>query len=251
MSKQKKLTFARGIFIFITTVLLGLLVMNEKKSTIILPKVKEKMNEYIQENYKDIINNINISDVSYENNDYIMKVISKNNQDYFFYVKYQDNKINDSYQEDYIEGKQLLQKIAKDLQNEINTETNENCKVEIITTLDKFTTQVKDRIIKEEDLKDLKFYSISFELQISNWDYKTITKEITNKMNNFKSKNIDPKYYKITITNKNDITQSIEISNITSDFITHQYKEYIISDILEGKQTQLLQQNKIKYTYLN
>ena len=58
MSEQKKLIIGRGIFVFIITVLFGLLIVNEKASTILLPKVKDKMNTYINENYKDIIKQV-------------------------------------------------------------------------------------------------------------------------------------------------------------------------------------------------
>ena len=251
MSEQKKLIIGRGIFVFIITVLFGLLIVNEKASTILLPKVKDKMNTYINENYKDIINELNIGDVTYKNNDFIMKVCSKINPDYYFLVKYKNKKINDSYQEDYIEGKQLFQKIEKNLETEINNETNSKCEVKIIATLDKFTTKVQERIIKEDNLKELKFYSINLNIEVNSWDYKTITKAISDNIYLYKSKNITPKYYKITITNKNDITQSIEISNITNEFIENQYKEYIIYDIITNNNSQLLQQSKITYKYLN
>ena len=251
MNEQKKLIIGRGIFVFIITVLFGLLIVNEKATTILLPKVKNKMNNYINEKYKDIMNELNIGDVTYENNDFIMKVSSKINPDYYFLVKYKNKKINDSYQDDYVEGKQLLQKIEKDLETEINNETNSNCEVKIITTLDKFTTKVQERIIKEDNLKELKFYSINFNIEIDEWNYKTITKAITDRIYIYQSKNITPKYYKITITNKKDITQSVEISNITNDFLKNQYKEYIINDIITNNNSQTLQQSKITYKYLN
>ena len=55
-----------------------------------------------------------------------------------------------------------------------------------------------------------------------------------------------PKSYTITITNKNDITESIEIKNITKEV-----SKEIINDIINDEKSDLLKENKITYKYLN
>lgn len=251
MNEGKKLVLARGIFTFFVVVAFGLIIVKEKQATILLPKVKEQINTYIEENYKDITNSINIGDVIYKTPKYTVKVTSKENDNYYFYIDYENKNITDSYQQDYIEGKTLLDNIKNELETEIKNETNENCTINIIASLDKYTSQVRERIIKEDNLKELKFYSINFEIEEEIWNEKEITKSIVNTLKIYNSNNINPKYYTITITNKKDITQSIEITNITNDFITNIYQEQIIKDILNDKNTQLLQTNKITYKYLN
>jgi len=251
MNKGQKIVIERGIFTFIITVLFGLIIVNEKKDAILLPRIQKQFDSYIKENYKDIKTEIKTSEIIKESPVYKMKIISKENENYFFYIEYKDKKITDTYQDAYIEGKTFLKSLENKIQDEIKSTTKENCNIEIIATLDKYTSQVKERILKEENLKELKFYSINIELEINNWNSIEITKMITEKLNIYEKNNITPKYYKVTINNKNDITQSIEISNLTSEFITNKYKEQIIKDILSDNETELLKQSKITYQYLN
>lgn len=242
MNKQKKLSFERGVFAFIVFVLLGVIVVTEKFGSIMIPKVTKKMNTYIEEKYKNL--DLKTNKITYKNTTYTMKVESKENKNHYFYINYYNRKITDTYKKDYIEGKNLLNYIKKKLKKEINNKTNTNCDIEITSTLDKYTDTVKEKIIKEDNLLELKFFIIKKELVIDKWD----EENITNKINNFLDKftGITPKSYTITITNKNDITESIEIKNITNKIT----KE-IVNDIIKDEKSNLLKENKITYKYLN
>ena len=242
MNKQKKLTLQRGIFVFIVFVALGVIVVTEKFGSIMIPKITKKMNSYINENYKNI--NLKTNEVTFKNTTYTMKVESKENKHHYFYIKYYNRKITDTYKKDYVEGKKILTHIKNKLKDEINTKTNTNCDIEITSTLDKYTELVQEKIIKEDNLLELKFYIIKKELVIDKWDKETITNKINNFLDNFT--NITPKSYTITITNKNDITESIEIKNITK-----KVNKDIISDIINDEKSDLLKDNKITYKYLN
>ena len=242
MNKQKKLSFERGIFVFIVFVLLGVIVVTEKFGNIMIPKATKKINNYIQENYKDL--DIKTNDVTFKNTTYTMKVESYENKHHFFYIKYYNRKITDTYEKDYKEGKNLLNHIKKKLIKEINKKTTTNCDIEITSTLDKYTDIVQEKIIKEDNLLELKFYIIKKELVIDKWDEETITNKINNFLNNFTD--ITPKSYTITITNKDDVTESIEIKNITKEI-----NKDIVSDIINNKKSDLLKENKITYKYLN
>lgn len=242
MNKQKKLSLERGIFVFIVFVLLGVIVVTEKFGSIMIPKVTKKINTYIENNYKDL--NLKTNEITYKNTTYTMKVESKENKNHYFYINYYNRKITDTYKKDYIEGKNLLKHIKKVLKKEINTKTNTNCDIEITSTLDKYTDIVKEKIIKEDNLLELKFYIIKKELVIDKWDEETITNKINNFLDNFN--NITPKSYTITITNKNDITESIEIKNIKEKI-----SKEIINDIINDEKSDLLKENKITYKYLN
>ena len=173
-----------------------------------------------------------------------MKVESKENKHHYFYINYYNKKITDTYKKDYIEGKNLLNYIKKKLKKDINTKTNINCDVEITSTLDKYTNIVREKIIKEDNLLELKFYIIKKELIIDKWDEETITNKINNFLSNFTD--ITPKSYTITVTNKDDITESIEIKNITKEV-----SKEIINDIIKDEKSDLLKENKITYKYLN
>lgn len=244
MNKQKKLLLGRGIFVFIVFVSLGVIVFTEKFGSIMTPKITEKMNTYIEEKYKDL--DLKTNKVTFKNTTYTMKVESKENKHHYFYINYYNKKLTDTYKKDYVEGKNLLTHVQNKLKKEINNKTNTNCDIEITSTLNKYTKLVQERIIKEDNLLELKFFIIKKELIIDDWNEETITNKINNFIDKFNKNNITPKSYTITITNKEDLTESIEIKNITNEV-----DKDIISDIIKDKKSDLLKENKITYKYLN
>ncbi len=249
MKKQKKLLFARNIFFFLIMIAFTVIIMSEKKETILIPKITDKINQYIEENYNK--DNFNLGKVQYNNQKYSMKISSKENKKRYFYIYYSKKKITDTYQEDFIQGKSILSTIQKNIQKEIETKLKNHISVEITTTLDQFTESVQERIIKEDNLLELKIYNIKEEIIISNWNEKDITKTLETYLLKYKEHNINPKYFIITITDNQDITKSIEISNITLDFPNNQNKETIISDIINDNNSSLLKSNIITYKYKN
>lgn len=251
MNKQKKLALARSIFIFVVFVSLGVIVVTEKASFLLIPKVQEKVDMYINNNYSSIKESLDINEVKYKNTVYEVKATSKKNKNHYFYIYYQNKKISDTYKNDYLNGKNLLTNIENKLKKEIKNKTSISCDIEILSTLDKYTSKVQERIINEEDLLELKFYTIKEEILIENWNAKEITAAINNLISNVSLNNITPKNYKVIITNKKDITESIEIANLTENFIINPYQEQIINDIIKNNNSKLLKENKIKYKYLN
>ncbi len=251
MQKQKQLMIIRSIFFLIIFVAFGVIVVTEKAGPLLAPKIQTKINEYVNTNYSDIKNSINIDKIKFDKSTYTVKVTSKKNKNLYFYVYYKNKKITDTYKKDYLKGNSLLSNIEKQLKKEISNKTTLSCNIEIISTLDNYTTKVQERIINEDDLLSLKFYIVKEELTINNWSSKEITNTINNFLIQISSKNIIPKYFEITITNKNDITESIKITNLTTDFINNPYKEQIIDDIINDNNSLILKQSKIKYKYLN
>ncbi len=251
MNSKNSLIVGRGIFLLIIIVSLGLLVISEKKGTILEPKIDKKIDEYIETNYSDILNNINKNSIYYKNNSYIKKISSKDNKNLYFYVIYKDKEITDTYKKDYIEGKSLLDYLNKDIEKKIQNKIKIKCKVNSVTKLNDYSEKVQERIIKEDNLLELKFYYIQKEIMINDWNSETITNEINNLINKVESNNITPKYYEITITNKNEITTSIKISNITKDFVELNNNKEVIEDILNNKNTELIKENKITFEYNN
>ena len=251
MKKEKRLLFARSIFVFFIIIIFTIIIINEKGGELFLPKVEKKFNDYLKNNYASLTDSISINNITYKNKNYKTKIAFKENEHLYFYLYYSNHQIKDTYQKDYVEGKSLLSHIKKELQHNIKDKTNINCNIIILTTLNNYTEQVKKRIISENNLTQLKFYTIEKEIVIKSWDSKTITKEISNLIETFKRRNITPKAYNITITNHQDITNSIIIENLTEQFTTNIQNEQIINDILNDNTSKLLKQNKITYKYLN
>lgn len=244
MNKQKKLVLERSIFVFIIFVIFGVIIVTEKMGGMLIPKVTKKMNTYVENKYNkdDFI----LEDVTYKNTTYTMKVVSKENKNHFFYIKYYAKKITDTYKKDYLEGKNLLFYLKKKLKKEILEKTSINSDIEITSKLNEYTDTVQNRIIKEDNLLELKFYIIKKEIMVDKWNEETILNEVNSFIDKHKENNITPKSYKIIITDKTDITKSIEIKNIKDNI-----NKGIIHDIINDNESDLLKDNKITYKYLN
>ena len=251
MKNQKQLSFLRNIFVFFVVIIFTIIIINEKGGEIFLPKVQKKFNNYLKTNYSTINNSLKMNNITYKNTYYKAKIVSKENTNLYFYLYYSNHQIKDTYQKDYVEGNSLLSHIKTNLQNSIKEKTNIDCNINISTTLNNYTDQVREKIIKEDDLLELKFYSIEKEITIDNWNYQTITKELVTLISTFQKNKITPKSYNITITSKQDITNSIKIENLTEQFTTNIQNEQIINDILNDNNSTIIKQNKITYKYLN
>ena len=253
MSKeQKRLKLQMFIFTVFIIVAFGIIIINEKSSTILIPKVEEKFNNYITENYKDIENDINKSKVTYKATKYTMKVTNKTNKYHYFYIYYQDKKITDTYKKDYKEGKQVLNHSNTIIQKEINKITNSNkYKTSINKKLNSFTNEIQERIIKEDNLVNLRIYNIEKELKIDKINSDNISKLIKEEITYIENNNINPRTYKFIFTDKNDISNSLEISNITYKFINNDSYNEIINDIINDNNSKLVKNTGIEYKYLN
>lgn len=251
MDKYKKLNIARGVFAFIIFVAFGIIVCTEKGGDLLIPKVKEKLNEYITTNYTSIVNDTIQDEITYKDKTFTMKIYDKTNKNHYFYITYDNGKITDTYQEDYIKGKSLLNEIKNTLEKEIYNKTKIEAKVNILSSLDEYTSRVQNLILKEDNLEGLKFYTLSINIDLRTWDEVSASKEITDMLNTFIKYNINPKSYIITINNLKEITESIEIKNIDNDFINNEYKEQILSDIINNKKSDLLDEYNITFKHLN
>ena len=248
MSTKNSLLISRGIFTIFVIVAFGLIIMNEKSTDLFKNKADKLINEYIETNYSQTMPSFILEETKGKNKAYQKKIISKQNNHHYFYVKYSNKTISDTYKEDYEEGKSLLTHITKQLEKDILDQTNTTCTIQPTTTLDQYSEGVKEKIIKEDHLLELRFYYLQKELLINNWNKTEITKQIKDIIQKMKEHHISPKYYEITITNQNEITTSIKISNITEDFLENSNVESIIEDILNNKE---IKDSKITYQYQN
>lgn len=221
--------------------------MEEKGGLIFSNKVQDKIDTYLNENYSSV-KNIKKNNIEYNNKIFKVKVESKINSNHFFYITYTKRKITDTYNNDYIEGKNLLAHIEKELENKITNKTKLECTVHSTNTLNNYSEKIQEKLIKEENLLELKFYYIEKELIIKKWNSKDITNEIIKFIEIINKNNIKPKYYKIIITQEDDITNSIEINNLTEEFLNNKNNIIIIDNILNNRD---INDNKITFKYLN
>ena len=251
MKNEKRLLIARNIFAFIVFVALGVIVVTEKGKDILIPKNQKEMEKYLEEKYPELKDNIETNEVTFKNNAYTMTVSSKENKKLYFSINKKHQEIIDTYKKDYLEGETLLSSLKEKIQEEIKKQISITPEIIINSTLDQYTEGVRERIISENNLLELKFYTVKDEIKITNWKKEDITKEISNYIKQYEEKLITPKSYTIIITNKKDITESIQIENISPTFIEDKENIQMIQDILDDHQSKLLKEKKITFKYLN
>ena len=93
MNKQRRLLFARNVFLFIIFVCFGVIIVTEKSSGLLIPKVKTKMEDYISANYAEIQDDFKMGTVTYDKTVYKTKVSNIKNKDHFFWIYYSEIQI--------------------------------------------------------------------------------------------------------------------------------------------------------------
>lgn len=247
MKQQQKLTISMAIFFLIVIVSFGTIVLNEKKGELFLPKIENKLETYFLNNYKDLKETTKTS-IKYINNQYIMTVKSKENENHYFTINYKNKEIKDTYQENYIEGKKYLLYLEDKIKKEIKNTLDKDVSINILTTLDSMTSKIKDKVLKEDNIKNLEIYNLETNISTPSLEINTVTQTIINEINEFTKNNITPKTYTLTITNNN---KSIKISNLNKDLINYNTLNEIIDAIINNKDNSIIQENNIKYEHSN
>lgn len=251
MKETTKLTLQMSILFLIVFVVFGVTIVNEKLSPLKIPKVTEKITQYINSTYKDILNDIEIQEVEYKELKYQTKIINKNNQNYYFYVYYQDKKLSDTYKDDYLKGKSILNYQKDNIVKNIKNKTKSTYKITMNKTLDKYTENMKEKILTSDKPESLKIYNLESNITVSKFDSKNISSTIKSLNDNFNNKNIIPKSYTFIVTDTEKEDLAIKISNITSETINSNDFINIINDIINNKKSNLINTYKIEYEYLN
>lgn len=246
MNEGRKLTIQMALFFLVVFVLFGTIVVKEKSNILFLPKIENSITTYINEKYNNL--ELNTNKVNEKDNKFTMKVTNKSNKNHYFYITYSNKNITDTYKSDYKEGKTILNHLSKTLEKDLLETTNKSYKVTFDNTLDNYSEKVQKEILSE-NIKTLKIYTIEKEITTP-WTKSDITNQISITMTTIEKESFTPKNYTITITNKDDITESIKISNIKSS-IPNTTLEEIINSILNNNNSNIIKENKITYEYLN
>ena len=251
MRQDKKLTIYMSLLFIIVFASFGFIIFKEKETVLFLPRIKEKLTTHLHNNYPKLKNKVNTNKIINKNNKYILKITSKKNKNLYFNIIYKNKNITDTYKKDYLEGQTLLNKINKDLEKDISNKLNYKVKVTSTNTLNNYSKKVKEEIFKEKDLLNLSIYNIEKDIEVDKIDTNTISKEITKLDNDCYKNKINPKYYNITITNKNNITESIKINSLSRNLIKKSDLKLVINDIINNKKSNILDKYNITYKYLN
>lgn len=236
------------LLVFVT---FGVIIVTEKLAPYYTNKVEKKLTAYLKESHADIKENLNISKVTYDKTKYQMKVTSKENKYLYFYIFYKNKKITSTYNSDYLEGNSLFNKLEKNLKQKIKKETSLETEVSMNTTLNKYTKVIQQEIIKNKKIHNLKVYNITLDLIVSAITTQELTTQLTKINQKLNTNNITPSYYNITYTDKQDITNALEIKNLSKEIIESSSFPRIIDDIINKTESDILKTNKITYHYLN
>ncbi len=251
MKQEKRLTIYMSLLFLIVIAAFAIVILNEEKSTILLPRVDKKLNTYLKNNYKELKNKVKTNKTIYKKDTYILKVFSKKNKNLYFLIKYKNKKITSTYKTDYLEGKTLLTKITKDLNKDISNKLDYKVNIKINTKLNNFSKKVRNKIISEDNLISFKIFDIYKEVEIDKLNTDNLYKEIKSIKKDCDSNKITPKSYNFIFTNRNDITESIEINTISEKLIEKNDLKLVISDILNKKESNILKKYNVTYKYLN
>ncbi len=251
MKEQKKLTIKMAIFTFIIFVSFGIIILNEKTAPYYATRIHKKLLTYINEKYKEEINDFNIQETKYKNTKYILKIESNKNKNLYFKITYNNKKITDSYKKDYLEGKTLITYLEKNLEKDLKNKYNQEFNIIFLKNLNKYSEDIKNSIITKNTFKNIQIYTLETNIN-SKWTPSSINEKIMKLHSKLKNDNITPKNYNFTITNTNDITTSVKINNITAEQIENiTLLNNIISDIIKDEESDILKENNITYKYLN
>lgn len=247
MNDKNKLIYSMTIFFVIVFVLFSLIVINEKKNIILIPKVEKKINAYIDDNYKLEKENFIISKTTYKSDlsSFQVKVKNKENKNLYFFINYKNKKITDTYKNDYLEGKTLLTNLEKQTEKEINN----TAEIEFSKTLNNYTTNVKEKLINNDNVKLIPIYTVKKEILVKENNPTTISTEIINYYKYLKELNFNPKEYIIIIENDTNPNLSFKIENLTDNLINNSINE-IISAIIKNDKNIKTKYN-ISYKYIN
>lgn len=251
MKERNKLTLQMSLLFMIVFVFFGVIIVNEKLSPLKIPKIKEKLEVYINDNYTDILNDIEMQEVEYKEMKYQTKITSKENENYYFYVYYENKKITDTYKKDYIEGQSILNYQKDKIIENIKKKTKTTYKVTMSRKLDKYTDSLRNKIITSNNPESLKIYNLEGTITVSKFDTTHIVNTIKALNDNYESKNITPKTYTFTIPNPDKEEIAVKISNLSTDAIESNDFTNIINDIINKKKSNLLSNYDIDYEYLN
>ena len=225
LKEDKKLIIGMTVFSLFVFIIFSFIIINEKTLLYSKTKQKKKLINYIEKKYPNT--NWNYKEIQQKKNTYSMKVVATTNKNYFFFVTYQNKKISDTYQKDYIKGASILNYTQKKLEQEIKKKTKKEYKVKIIAPLNQFSKQTQKKIIEEENILALNIYSLELKIN-TKWNKEEIIEEIKKEVSSLENLGIKPNSYQIIVSNKNKQKQTFELNDITKEEI---YQQSFISTI--------------------
>ncbi len=248
MSKNK-LMLEMSIFAIFLFTACTFLVINEKKNEYLIPKIDQKLKEYVKEQYPNLTKEINIRKTTYHKKKaaYFMRIENKKNKDLYFIVHYKNKKITSSYKTDYLEGKTLLSKLENELEAQLRNKVNNKITLHFTQKLNEYNYSIYDRIISNDHIQELSIYNINAELESNDFQINSLVTSISNFYHFINHEDYHPNYYQLRIIHSKNITKEIKLKFLNEKLITQNLEE-IIEGIIQKNPT-ISSKFSIKYEY--
>ncbi len=240
---MQKLKIQYAIFFAIVLFCFGFIVISQKLTPIFEKKADKEINAYIEENFNDL-KDVRKEKTNYINNKYTKIIRHKDNKNYYFKISYKNKKITDTHKKDYVEGSTFLKYISKKIQKEIKDKVQKEYTVIISSKLNKFSEKTKVNIIKEKDLLSSEIFTLEIKVE-SEFNTYSLTNSLTSIHNKLLNNNIKAESYNFIISDSKS-NKEMKINNLK----INKNLKYILTDIINDKESDYLKQNNITYEIL-
>jgi len=256
MKQQKKLIWQMAILFLFMIVFFGYLIISSNGNPIKESVVKKKLNIYQNENYPLIENDYKVSSMKYDKatRTYSINYIHKKQPKLNFDIIYtKDEKINDTYYDNIIKGKQLFDEIKSSMAKEINNQISSldinkkftNFNIEIKNTLDNLDE--KNLILEGFNINNLKIFYLTLEIEVLKLDIETYTEYFIKLHEEIKKLNNNSiNGYSIKFIDKEN--NKIFIHKVNIDLI-EQGKDKLIEIFTQLKTNKEIVEQKYNITY--
>ncbi len=242
MQKQMKLTIGMALLFLVTFVFFGVIILYEKGNLLLYPILEKKLTDYFEKNYQEIKEEVQKKELKFNFDDksYSIEYQNKKHPDLSFFLLYtKKKKIQSTYQEDYIEGKTLLdkkcKKISKEIQKLLQNENFSSIQVKKKRTLNEVNTKEKKKLLEGEG-KEISFYQVVVTTSLSNLDGKEIQKILKKMDTILEEEDYNPETYQAKFLLSEDKTRGVKIQNITREILQKNQLETILYQLYQTKE---------------
>ncbi len=224
--KKNNLILGMSLVTLIAIISLGLIIVSEKGNLILLNQINKELDNYIEENYNDILKDLTITETKFtlDENSYTKTAISEVNEDLSFDITYtKEEEIISTYETNYLKGHSLI----KSYEETINKDFDDYS-LTINLELDQMSDKTKTSFIKNEDINLLPIFTLNLEIIETTFNAKEISDLLKQTVINKPDYNITKYYLKITTTE-----EVVEFSNLSEEIINNENLETIL---LESKE---------------
>ena len=212
--KMNRLMIGQALLFGIIIVFFGIIVVNEKMPSLKVKNVTRDINNYYEEKYSTL--DVRSGDLKYneEDNSYSITYYDRDYNDLNFTIKSTNNKITDNYEENYVKGKNVIEKcedLVLEKYNEVFKNTNyQNIKVDFKDLNQYSDAEVVD--ILEGNIYNTGLYSVSYYVKVDSLDDVYLS-NLVNSFNSISTSNgLSTNNYSVTFDN-NGIIKLVEGGN--------------------------------------